>query len=403
MIIIGATLTLTACGPEANPVAVAATGQPIQTEVLPTNKASIVYTDQPPTPLPAPSATPRAPSYDLTATVWAQDPVVPILLYHQFADDISPNSDAVKIRLSDFRAHLETLHGLDFVFISLADWLQGDLRVPAGKSPIILTMDDLFYNNQITLSEDGTPSTASGIGVWWEFYNQYPDIGFEGALFANLGDKLYARPDKPDWEEKLANAIVWCIDHGLIPYNHFYSHPRLDLTPNEYLQYEARQNDNYLRALLAKVNRSDLIVHLDNIIALPYGHWPPSTAAQKIIKDYKTPEDKNLIGVMIADYAFRAEYMMAPYDPAFDRFNLPRIIGTQAAMDTLIENRDLYPKAETCSLTAGTPTASNDPQLVIAAIENAITLNICPRGVYAIDGLLFDARGNTVEQLFLTK
>jgi hypothetical protein len=42
-----------------------------------------------------------------------------------------------------------------------------------------------------------------------------------------------------------------------------------------------------------------------------------------------------MIGAMIADYAFRAEYIPAPYDPKFDRFNLPRIIGTQAAMDTL--------------------------------------------------------------------
>jgi hypothetical protein len=204
--LIGIILIFSACGPQPAPAALAGPDQSTPAEVRP----SPTHT---PVPLPASSptlkASPNAPQptespvYTVTATVWEQDPLVPALLYHQFADDSSPNSDANKIRLSDFRAHLETIHALDFVFVSLADWLKGDLRVPAGKSPLIFTMDDLFFNNQITLGEDGQPTTASGIGVWWDFYLQPPDLGFKGALFTNLGDNSTpaptARIGKKNW------------------------------------------------------------------------------------------------------------------------------------------------------------------------------------------------------------
>ncbi len=351
-------------------------------------------------PTPTPTAPPPITTRQITATVWRQDPLAPALLYHQFADDSSPNSDANKIRFSDFRAHLEALYALDYTFVPLENWLNGDLRVPPGKSPIIFTMDDLFFNNQITLGEDGTPTLNSGIGIWWDFYLQNPGIGFNGALFANLGDKLYARPDKPDWEEKLTQAIVWCIEHDLIPYNHTYTHARLDLTDNENLTYEFYWNDRYLRELLAKAGRTDLVPRLNNIIALPYGHWPPKLSAQRIIRGYQTPEGKSLMGAMIADYAFRAEYIPAPYDPNFDRFNLPRIVGTQAAIDTLTANRNRFPRAEACTLALDGLTT---PDAIMTAIAAAIQQGGCPPGIYAAEGLLFDARSETITAIILEK
>ncbi|MEJ5223943.1 MAG: hypothetical protein WHV44_05755 [Anaerolineales bacterium] len=399
---IGILLTFSACGPQPEPVAIAGPNQPT---------ASPTPAAPRPSPSPTPSANPTAtsapqptpiPTYTLTATVWEQDPLVPALLYHQFADDSSPNSDANKIRLSDFRAHLETIHALGFVFVSLSDWLKGDLRVPPGKSPIILTMDDLFFNNQITLGEDGNPTLNSGIGVWWDVYLQKPDLGFKGALFANLGDKLYARPDRPDWEDKLARAIVWCLEHDLIPYNHTYTHARLDLTENENLTFEFHWNDRYLRELLAKAGRTDLIPRLDNIIALPYGYWPPKLSAQKIIRAYYTPEGQPMLGAMIADYAFRAEYIPAPYTATFDRFNLPRIVGTQAAMDTLTAHRERFPRAAACTLSLPNRAAASDPAALTRAISDAIAQGACPHGVYAVEGLLFDAHGETVLQITLT-
>lgn len=389
-------MIFSACGPQPAPAALAEPGQPTATHIPATLRPAPTPTTAPTPNTPEPA---EPPSRTLTATVWEQDPLAPALLYHQFADDSSPNSDANKIRFSDFRAHLEALYALDYTFIPLESWLTGDLRVPPGKSPLIFTMDDLFFNNQITLGEDGNPTLNSGIGIWWDFYQQNPAIGFNGALFANLGDKLYARPDKPDWEDKLAQAIVWCIEHNLIPYNHTYTHSRLDLTANENLNHAFHWNDRYLRELLAKAGRTDLTSRLGNIIALPYGHWPPKRSAQRIIRAYQTPEGKPLMGAMIADYAFRAEYIPAPYDPKFDRFNLPRIIATQAAIDTLTDQRDRFPRAQACTLTLeGPPTPDN----LAHAITNALKEPKCPPGVYAVEGLLFDARGETVTQLVLT-
>ncbi|MFO3797628.1 MAG: hypothetical protein ACK8QZ_10145, partial [Anaerolineales bacterium] len=154
-----------------------------------------------PTPLP-PSPTP-IPTTSLTALVWTSDPKVPILTYHQFADDIAKRSSPVKVRKSDFRAELESLYAAGYSLVSLREWLHGQWLVPPGRRPLILSMDDLFYNNQIGLTPKGEADPNTGIGILWEFYQQHPDFGFHLALFANLGDKLYADPGKPDWEMKL--------------------------------------------------------------------------------------------------------------------------------------------------------------------------------------------------------
>ena len=126
-----------------------------------------------PTPSPAPQATPAStnipvvmqqptqiPSYVL-ASVWQTDPVVPILLYHRFKTN-SP-STANLVSHPDFQDELETLYKSGYATISVEKWLEGDLRVPEGKRPLVLSMDDLFYRNQIALTPEGTPSEQTGL------------------------------------------------------------------------------------------------------------------------------------------------------------------------------------------------------------------------------------------------
>lgn len=119
----------------------------------------------------------------------------------------------------------------------------------------------------------------------WHFYQEHPHFGFHVALFPNLGDKLY-----PGGEGELARVIAWCIDHDAIPYNHFYMHPRLDLTEPWWIPVEAERNDVYLRELLSMVEREDLISYMGNLIALPYSVWPNSKAGRDALLSYVSPE-----------------------------------------------------------------------------------------------------------------
>lgn len=342
--------------------------------------------------------TPVPTEQPLVATVWTRDPSVPILLFHQFATDRAPASTSTKVRLSDFRKELENLDLAGYSLVSFEKWVNGDLEAPAGRHPLILTMDDLFFNNQISLQDDGTPSPETGIGILWQFSQEHPEFGFHMALFVNLGDKLYANPDNPDWQDKLAAAIIWCIEHDAMPYNHTYTHARLDRTDVAGIQFELRQNDLYLRELLLRGGGSDLIPRLGNYLALPYDIWPASQAGVEAIKDYTNPEGQPLQGVLEADYVYREKLLPPPYSPQFDRWHIPRITATLDAVSTLGKQSSQMPTPTACVLDA----PAQDLPSLENRISDAIQSGACPPGIYAVQGYIFDATGPGTVRLVLS-
>jgi hypothetical protein len=343
------------------------------------------------TPSPSPSDTPTHVFQILEATVWTSEPRVPILVYHRFLPDTYEYSTKVKMRLGDFRAHLEALYANGYSLVPLGEWLDGHLAAPEGRRPLVLNIDDAFFEDQISLTEDGNPNPASGLGVMWHFYQEHPDFGFYVALFPNLGDKLY-----PGGEEALARVIAWCIEHGAIPYNHFYTHPRLDLTEPRWIQWEAEKNDLYLRELLCSIGREDLIPRLGNILALPYGIWPDHPAAKQALLTYVSPEGKSLQAILEVDFAVRARYLLPPYSPDFEPWHVPRIVGTQEAIELLASEKDSFPTAQKCLIGP----VNLDDLLSRTVIEELIFTKInegaCPEGIYLLMGVVYRVDNNGI-------
>jgi hypothetical protein len=369
-------------------------GTPSETptpEITPTHTVSPT-----PEPTPTPTNTP-IPSTTLTATVWVQDPIIPALTYHQFKLDGSGGvSTNLKMFLSDFREQMEILYQNGFCLVELGDWLSGEMVVAEGCRPLILTMDDLYFNNQLRLKESGNPSRQTGVGQLWGVYRDYPDFGFSIALFANFGNKLYANPDDPGWEEELARTVVWGIEHGAMPYNHFWTHPQLDRTDTAGVKSEATRNDTYLRYLLAKVGREDLIPEIANIIALTYGTWPKTWEGRDAIVNYKNPEGLPVLGVMEIDYVIRAQFILPVYHPNFNRHHIPRIVADRAAIDTLMADVDRFPKAQSCVFEAVPLAQVEDEAYLMERIGQAVANGSCPEGVYAFPGMLFRAENTNV-------
>jgi len=336
-----------------------------------------------PTSLPTPTVTP---GNLITATVWLKNPEVPIVIYHQFAEDFAPASTNIKVRFADFKQELEDLYASGYTLVSFEKWTAGDLEVPPGRHPLILSMDDLFFNNQISLLDDGTPSPKTGIGILWQFYQEHPDFGFHAILFTVLGDKLYADPDKPDWQEKLARTIVWCIEHDAMPYNHTYLHIHLDKSTVGQIGKSLLDNDNRLRELLEIAGRTDLIPHLGNYLALPYGVWPATQAGMEAIFNYTNPEGQSMQGVFEADFD-TSKLMQPPYSADFDRWHIPRFTATLNSIQTLVQESSQMPTATTCELETG----SGDPSYLGNQINLAIHNNRCPTGIYVTNQFIYDA------------
>ena len=343
--------------------------------------------------------TPTEVPFYLNASVWAQEARVPVINYHQFAPNTSENSTDHKIRMEDFIAGMDALNQAGFVPIALEDWIKGDLYVPDGKKPVVFTMDDVFYNNQIRLDENGVPLADTGLAAAWEYGQQHPEFGFEWALFSNLGDKWYAAGDpEGKWMDELANTIVWCIEHDARVYNHTYRHIRLDLSDAQGVSWELQQNDLFLRELLVSKGREDLIPQLGNMFAIPFGYWPDGGAYSAMV-NYVTPEGDPMLALFDIDWPVRIKFMAPPYSAEFDPMRIPRIAMPPDAIAYIVEHKDEFPTMVPCQLGPLDAGQVSNQDYVGGAIQASIASGACPAGVYIVEGQTFDARAGTNPQV----
>ena len=272
---------------------------------------------------------------------------IPIINYHRFVSDDVEYSTYMKRRIGDFRRDLERLYDAGYSLISLDELIDGNYQLPPGRRPLVISIDDAYFADQLWLDpETGEPSPQCGIGVLWQFYHEYPDFGFKVAMFANYGDKLYGNVYRygwwyvgDGWKRALTDAIIWGIDHGVMPYNHLWTHPLLTVTKYEHIWEQIDQNDRRLYTMLWEAGRRDLIdlICKSNFIALPYGIWPESQAGRDLLISYKEPwRDNPVRGIFESGYEYMPEYAN-PRAQAFDPYHIPRMAGVQAAIDAIVE------------------------------------------------------------------
>lgn len=276
--------------------------------------------------------------------------------------------------------------------------------MPEGRKPLIITIDDLFFADQISLNEDGKPTQNSGIGILWQFYQYHPDFGFALPLFYNMGDKHYGNvkvgdwwQEGPGWEESLANVIAWCIEHQALPYNHFFTHPKLSLLTNvRDFKYQAEENEKSLREYLARIGKENLAEDLENIISIPYGDWPTNSEVMRALQNYVSTNGKPLLGIMDIDFAIRAKYLQPVYSPDFNRLKIPRIVGNAHAINLLVQDKDKFPRSQNCQLGPVDMNRLSDKNYIMQLIAARGSSSLCPDGVYVLEQGLFRMQNGKV-------
>ncbi len=173
----------------------------------------------------------------------------PILNFHRFTPRLIDEETGTLMQLEKFKAIIQELYDAGgYSLISLRDYLDGRIVVPESRKPLILSIDDAYFANQLALNEDGTPSNKSGVGWLYEFAQENPDFGFHVAMFTNFGgDKYYGNVWRHDWwylgegwENDLARTIVWGgMEHNVMPYNHLWRHPDLEQLADKDILFQA--------------------------------------------------------------------------------------------------------------------------------------------------------------------
>ncbi len=360
----------------------------------------VIPTHTPTSPQPTPTIQP----IELSATVWEALPQTPILMYHRFNPAQNASSSAYMTTLADFDKQLHALYHAGYSLVSLNDWLRGEIHVPEGRKPLIITIDDLFYADQISLDESGEPAAYSGLGHLWHFYQDHPEFSFKVALFYNMGDKGYLNhytngsfSAQPGWREDRARAIAWGIENGAIPLNHFYEHPFLDsLSPQE-IHWQMEENDRALRETLALIGKESLAKDLPNILALPYVIWPKTPAGRQILYDYTSPDGAPVAAIMEGGY--HPQLFPAPFSPDFDPWHVPRANASPYAIQAIADFAESLPSPTTCDLGKFPDETHMNAEPILKSILNIVNAGHCPYGYYIVGQLAFHVHENGIIQL----
>lgn len=265
-----------------------------------------------PSPTPDPSPTPTEkpePNYaDLGVNELGQ---IMILMYHRIGD-----TEDEWVRTPDnFRKDLRALYDAGYRLVSMNDVLDGNIAIPAGTSPVVLTFDD-GTEGQFRYIEQGgrlviDPDCA--VGILEEFYREHPDFGLAATFYIFYVATPFGQA------EYLQQKLEHLAERGFTIGNHTYSHPNLRRLAPDAARKEL--------ALMVMHTRKYLPGYQVRTLALPFGAHPDDKSY--IISGSYNGVDYHHEGILLVG----ANPAPSPFSKSFNPAALPRVRASEMKTD----------------------------------------------------------------------
>lgn len=244
---------------------------------------------------------------------------VPIIMYHDIQDY---EAEWVRSR-SNFRSDLERFYNLGYSLVLLSDYLNGNMNVPAGRAPLVLTFDDGTRGqfSMIESDEGPIPDPDCAVGILLEFSRSHPDFGNAATFF------VYSSPfGASQVEEKFR----FLIENGMEIGNHTMTHENLAYVSPEVVAKEIGRLANEVK---------DKCGYDTVSLALPYGGYPKST--ENLLTGTWDGREYENKGILLVG----AEPAPSPFSKKFNPLAVPRIRGSQEELDKWLGEFQKYPDA----------------------------------------------------------
>lgn len=207
----------------------------------------------------------------LTSEILEQNKVnelgkVPIMMYHGIINQEETkftggnvDKDGYNRTSNAFREDLEFYYQNGYRMVRLIDYVNGEINLDLGLSPIVLTFDDGNQNNFNVLGRDSNgdleidPNCA--IGILEEFKKKYPDFNVTATFF--LMNNLF---NQKEYNEEI---MKWLVDNGYDIGNHTTNH-------TDFTTVNTNRTQEVVGGMYQKLE-SILGDKYVPIIALPYG------------------------------------------------------------------------------------------------------------------------------------
>ena len=163
----------------------------------------------------------------------------------------------------NFRKDLQMLYDNDYYPITLQDLVTRNIRVPAGKTPFVLTFDDSSKGQFNYLVKGGAlvidPQCA--VGIMEQFKKEHPDFPLTATFYVlpaiDPGLRLFGQ------EEYIKQKLEFLVKHGYEIGNHSYWHQNLAKTDDAGVQKQL--------ALCLRAVQSYLPGYEMRSLSLPFG------------------------------------------------------------------------------------------------------------------------------------
>ncbi len=130
--------------------------------------------------IPRDEKTEEIPKNDLS--ICNENGKIMVLMYHKFAEK---SNDGWTRALSDFKKDLQLLYEKNYYPINMNDYIEGNIDVPYGKTPIILTFDD-GTAGQLSfewVNDVFTVKNNTAVKVYQDFVKEHPDFPMKGTFY----------------------------------------------------------------------------------------------------------------------------------------------------------------------------------------------------------------------------
>ncbi len=203
---------------------------------------------------------------------------IPIIMFHRFIEAYEEKTEKeYTTTFTEFETLLQTLYDAGYRLISMEDFIDCNIKVPAGTMPMVFTFDDGSAGQFNLINENGTlkVNPKSAVGIMAAFNEKHPDFGLKGMFYLNMdiGDNTF----KGEGTLKERFEIIQSLGFELG--THTWGH--VDYSENKFMS-----SDKIQESLGKNQEKADEILPGMRFysLALPYGNKPKADNLQEFLQ-----------------------------------------------------------------------------------------------------------------------
>ncbi|WP_051531570.1 polysaccharide deacetylase family protein [Clostridiisalibacter paucivorans] len=243
-----------------------------------------------------------------------------VLMYHGIGEEESEWVRSVE----NFKKDLQVLYDKGYRPISLQDFVNNNIDVEAGFTPVVITFDDGNKNNFNIIEKDGEKivDPNSAVRIMEEFHEKHPDFPLKATFFI-FGTNPFRQKELVEYKLK------YLVDKGFDIGNHTMAHndmsSKANQDPDKIQEYIAKEVE-FINTILPEYDV--------NTYALCNGGRPKDELEKYLEQgEYNDVEYKNIAILNVG-----ARPSVSPIDRDFNPLSIKRV----RASETNVGNLGMY-------------------------------------------------------------